>query len=67
MRGKGTFQQLAVAMPVLLLLLETMLAKEDKNWIVLLWKTPRLSEMGRQGITVRTKWQSGIQVWQRLN
>ena len=24
-----------------------------------LWKTPRLSEKGRQGITVRTKWQSG--------
>ena len=24
-----------------------------------LWKTPRLSEKGRQGIAVRTKWQSG--------
>ena len=23
------------------------------------WKTPRLSEKGRQGIAVRTKWQSG--------
>ena len=24
-----------------------------------LWKTPRLSEKGRQGIAVRTQWQSG--------
>ena len=42
-----------------LLLPETMLAKEDKRRTVLLWKTPRLSERGRQGIAVRTKWQSG--------
>ena len=26
----------------------------------LLWKAPRLSIWGRRGITVRTKWQSGI-------
>ena len=32
-----------------------------------LWKTPRLSEKGRQGIAVRTKWQSGSQIWQHLD
>ena len=45
-----------------LLPLETMFAKEDKSLWVLQWKTPRLSVLGRQGIAVRTKWQSGIYV-----
>ena len=31
MWGKGTFQRMIVAMSLLLLLLETMLAKEDKE------------------------------------
>ena len=35
-------------------------AKEAKELLGLLWKAPRLSFMGRRGITVRTKWQSGI-------
>ena len=35
------------------------LQKRLRLWIILPWKTPRLSERGRQGITVRSKWQSG--------
>ena len=53
-------QLFVVARHLLLSLLETILAKEAKNRMVLLWKTPRLSQLGRQEITVRTKWQSGI-------
>ena len=54
-------QNAVVARQFLLLLLETILAKEAKSRLVLWWKTPRLSLRGRQGITVRTKWQSGTQ------
>ena len=56
-----------MAISLLLLPLETMFAKEDKSLWVLQWKTPRLSVLGRQGIAVRTKWQSGIQIWQHLS
>ena len=35
------------------------LQKRLRLWHILPWKTPRLSLWGRQGITVRTKWQSG--------
>ena len=42
------------------LLFETRSAKEAKEMDGLGWKTPRLSDsMGRKGIAVRTKWQSG--------
>ena len=40
--------------------LERLFAKEDKNRKKPLWKSPRLSLWGRNGIAVRTKWQSGI-------
>jgi hypothetical protein len=43
MWGKGNVQSAVVARQWLLLLLETMLAKEAKNRNVLWWKTPRLS------------------------
>ena len=35
------------------------LQKRLRLWNILSWKTPRLSERGRQGIAVRSKWQSG--------
>jgi len=59
--GKEDKRLIVVAIRLALLLLETILAKEAKRRIVLWWKTPRLSLQDRQGITVRTKWQSGIQ------
>ena len=62
MLGKGIILYLLMAISMRLLLLEIMFAKEDKSRTVLQWKTPRLSEMGRQGITVRTEWLSGNQV-----
>ena len=50
MLGKGTSQRLIVARSMLLLPLEIMLAKEDKNWLALLWKTPRLSFGAGRGL-----------------
>ena len=38
---------------------ETCSAKEAKEADRLWWKSPRLSLVGRERITVRTKWQSG--------
>ena len=38
---------------------ETCSAKEAKEAARLWWKSPRLSLVGRERITVRTKWQSG--------
>jgi len=38
-----------MAIPLLLLLLETILAKEAKSREILLWKTPRLSFVGQAG------------------
>ena len=41
------------------LLSEILSAKEAKEADRLQWKSPRLSLRGREGIAVRTKWQSG--------
>lgn len=46
-----------------LLLFETIFAKESKNCMILRRKTPRLVERGIYRIRVCTKWQSGNPSW----
>ena len=57
MRGQTVFAPAgAIGGP---LLSEILSAKEAKEADRLQWKSPRLSSRGREGIAVRTKWQSG--------
>jgi len=49
MWGKEISQRLMMARSPLLLLLETISAKEDKSRCVVQWKTPRLSFIGQAG------------------
>ena len=57
MRGQTVFAPAgAIGGP---LLSEILSAKEAKEADRLQWKSPRLSLRGREGIAVRTKWQSG--------